>query len=214
MKPSLLSATIIFFLLPGAFLHSVPAEAASAPAYPPHVVPNTELRVLPRTRPDRLYQLQIALPADFKKHPEMKYPVVFVADGYWAFTTVAAICANLTYGKNVPPMLVVGLGYAGDNPDYDKLRGTDLLPVISTHPRIGACSNRKLDSPFSEPAAAKRTLVSMNTFTSACAYRRSRTLPSQPRPVRSSVRWSPSEYHAWGPLRLAEGKGRLRTLLR
>ena len=112
-------------------MHSVPAEAASAPAYPPHVVPNTELRVLPRTRPDRLYQLQIALPADFKKHPEMKYPVVFVADGYWAFTTVAAICANLTYGKNVPPMLVVGLGYAGDNPDYDKLRGTDLLPVTS-----------------------------------------------------------------------------------
>lgn len=29
------------------------AHADDAPAYPPHVVPNTELRVLPRTRPDR-----------------------------------------------------------------------------------------------------------------------------------------------------------------
>jgi len=131
MKPSLLPATLIFCLLLGASLHCAAAGAASAPAYPPHVVPNTELRVLPRTRPDRLYQLHIALPEGLREHPETKYPVVFVADGYWTFTTVAAICANLTFGKNVPPMLVVGLGYAGDNLDYDKLRGTDLLPVTS-----------------------------------------------------------------------------------
>jgi enterochelin esterase-like enzyme len=106
--------------LPGA--GSLHTEAAAAVSYPPHVVPNTELRVLPRTRSDRLYQLHIALPGSFREHPEKKYPVVFVTDGYWDFTTVVATYGNMVYRKNVPEMLVVGLGYAGKDPDYQKLR--------------------------------------------------------------------------------------------
>ena len=109
-----------------------PAEPVPAPAYPPHIVPNTELRVLPRTRPDRQYQLHIALPSGFREHPEKKYPVVFVTDGYYDFTTVVAIYGNLVFGKNVPPMIVVGLGYAGENLNYDVLRGDDLSPLATT----------------------------------------------------------------------------------
>ncbi len=108
------------------------AEPTAASAYPPHVVPNSELRVLPRTRADRLYQLHIALPASFREHPEKKYPVVFVTDGYWDFTTVAATYGNLCYGKNVPEMLVVGLGYAGENLNYEAMRGDDLSPLAVT----------------------------------------------------------------------------------
>ena len=103
--------------------------AAAAPAYPPHTVAGTELRVLPRTRSDRLYQLHIALPASFHEHPRRKYPVVFVTDGYWDFTTVVATMGNLTYGKNLPEMIVVGLGYAGENLDYNDLRVDDLSPL-------------------------------------------------------------------------------------
>lgn len=103
---------------------------AATRIYPPYVVPNTELRVLPRTRPDRLYQLHIALPASFHEHPEKKYPVVFVTDGYWDFTTVVATYGNMYYGKNLPEMIVVGLGYAGENLDYDRLRRDDLTPML------------------------------------------------------------------------------------
>lgn len=106
----------------------------SAEAYPPHVVPNTELRVLPRTRPDRLYQLHIRLPASFREHPEKKYPVIFVTDGYWNFATMAGICDGLVYGRNLPDVLVVGLGYAGENLDYGKLRGEDLAPFAARGP--------------------------------------------------------------------------------
>jgi hypothetical protein len=106
-------------------------DAPAAAAYPPHKLANTELRVLPRTRPDRLYQLHIAVPDGFREHPERKYPVVFVTDGYWDFTTVVASYGNLFYGKNVPPMLIVGLGYAGENLNYGELRGDDLIPYAA-----------------------------------------------------------------------------------
>jgi len=102
----------------------------AAQAYPPHTVAGTELRVLPRTRPDRLYQLHIALPGSYRDHPGKKYPVVFVTDGYWDFTTVTATVGNLSYGKNLAEMIVVGLGYAGDNLDYNDLRRDDLSPLV------------------------------------------------------------------------------------
>ena len=128
MKPlRLLTAVVVLFA--GAELLRAETAPAAAP-FPPQVVPGTELRVLPRTRPDRLYQLHIALPDSFRSHPEKKYPVVFVTDGYWDFTMVAATAANMAYDKSVPEMLVVGLGYAGDNLDYDMMRADDLNPVV------------------------------------------------------------------------------------
>ena len=100
--------------------------------YPTHVIGGTELRVLPSLRTDRQYQLHVSLPPGFREHPEKTYPVVFVTDGYWDFSTVVAAYGNLFYGKNVPEMLVVGLGYAGENVDYQNLRGDDLSPMMSS----------------------------------------------------------------------------------
>jgi predicted alpha/beta superfamily hydrolase len=128
MKPRHLLTAACLFLLGTDLLRAETGPAA--PAFPPHVVPGTELRVLPRTRPDRLYQLHIALPASFRDHPEKKYPVVFVTDGYWDFTTVVATYGNMVYGKSVPEMLIVGLGYAGENLDYEMLRSDDLSPMV------------------------------------------------------------------------------------
>ncbi len=105
----------------------VGADLAPAPAYPPYVLPNTVCRVLPRTAPDRIYELLISLPASFEKHPERKYPVILVADGYWHFATVASLVGGLTYGKNIPESIVVGLSYAGENLDYANLRSLDLI---------------------------------------------------------------------------------------
>jgi uncharacterized protein len=102
------------------------ADLAPAPAYPPYVMPNTVCRVLPRTVPDRIYELLISLPPSFAEHPERKYPVILVADGYWHFPMVAGLVASLTYGKHIPESIVVGLSYAGENLDYSNLRSLDL----------------------------------------------------------------------------------------
>jgi len=88
-----------------------------------------EIRVLPRSRPDRLYQLKIQVPASFREHPEKKYPVIFVTDGYWCFQGVCEVCVGLTKGKHLPEVIVVGLGYVGENLDYGRLREDDLNPM-------------------------------------------------------------------------------------
>ncbi len=106
-------------------------------AYPPQILRDTEIRVLPRTRPDRQYQLHIGLPASFKANPTKKYPVVFVTDGYYDFPLVLATYSNLTYDRTVPEAIVVGLGYAGDNPDYERLRMDDLMPMALLVGRAG-----------------------------------------------------------------------------
>ncbi len=104
------------------------SDPAPAPAisYPPYVLGNTLCRVLPRTVPDRLYSLYIGLPASFAEHPERKYPLIVVTDGYWAFPGLAATVGGLAYGKHIPESLVVGISYEGENLDYARMRAMDL----------------------------------------------------------------------------------------
>ena len=103
------------------------ADVVPASAYPPYVMQNTVCRVLPRTAPDRLYKLLIGLPASYAEHPERKYPVILVTDGYWSFSGLAANVGSLAYGKHIPESIVVGLSYDGENLDYIKLRAMDLV---------------------------------------------------------------------------------------
>jgi len=110
-------------------LAALKAETEIAPSAGPYVLKDTEIRVLPPTQPDRQYELIIGLPASFKTAPTKIYPVVFVTDGYWDFTTVWATVSNMVYGKNLPEMIVVGLAYAGDNPDVGALKQGDHGPV-------------------------------------------------------------------------------------
>lgn len=100
-----------------------------APTYPPHTIPNSQLRALPKNADGRSYQLHIHLPASFAKEPRRRYPVLYVTDGYWDFATIVSSYNNMAYDKVVPELIVVGLGYAGDNLDYGELRGWELSPV-------------------------------------------------------------------------------------
>jgi predicted alpha/beta superfamily hydrolase len=102
---------------------------AAAPAHPPHVIGNSELRVLPKTAAGRHYQLSVGLPASYAQNPDRRYPVVYVTDGYWDFQKLDAIRGSLTYDKVVPEFIIVGLGYAGENLNYGQLRSWELSPI-------------------------------------------------------------------------------------
>ena len=104
-------------------------QAPAQTAYPPHTIPNTQLRALAKNADGRSYQLHIHLPGSFAKEPKRRYPVLYVTDGYWDFATVVSSYNNLNYDKVVPEFIVVGLGYAGDNLDHGELRGWELSPV-------------------------------------------------------------------------------------
>jgi hypothetical protein len=90
---------------------------------------NTEVRRLARAGNGRDYQLYVGLPDSFADEPEWRYPVLYLCDGYWDFAMVKAIAANLLGDKAMPEILIVGLGYPGDSPNYGRLRRWDLTPA-------------------------------------------------------------------------------------
>ncbi len=103
--------------------------AASAPKFPPHLIPNSELRALPPNVHGRSYQLHVGLPGSYREQPARRYPVVFVTDAYWDFQKIDAIRGSLVYDRLVPEFIVVGLGYVGEGLDYGRLRTWELSPV-------------------------------------------------------------------------------------
>jgi hypothetical protein len=103
--------------------------ADASPSAPPVTLANTQLRALPRAANGRDYQLYVSLPASYGQHPEKRYPVLYVTDGYWDFPLLSAIYGNLFYDQVLPEIIVVGIGYGGANPNYDVLRRYDLTPV-------------------------------------------------------------------------------------
>jgi predicted alpha/beta superfamily hydrolase len=109
------------------------AAALARGPFPRHTLANTEVRVLPRTAAGRAYQLYVALPDSFEAEPEQRYPVLYLCDGYWDFALVSTIVQDLRIDHAMPEVLVVGLGYAGDNPNYGRLRRWDLTPVAATY---------------------------------------------------------------------------------
>jgi predicted alpha/beta superfamily hydrolase len=123
-----MNGTLVPLAALAALLGAPPAVPAQ-PAPPPHVIPNSEIRLLPRDEAGRHYQLHVGLPASYAKEPGRRYPVVYVTDGYWDFAKITTIHGSLVYDKVVPEFVTVGIGYAGESPDYDRLRRWELSPV-------------------------------------------------------------------------------------
>jgi uncharacterized protein len=97
---------------------------------PKHVVlENTELRTIHSAVTGRDYLLYIGYPDSYAAHPERKYPVVYVTDGYWNFVKVQSIGSSLWYDKVVPDYIVVGIGYAGENVVYQNERMYEFTPT-------------------------------------------------------------------------------------
>jgi|WetSurMetagenome_2_1015567.scaffolds.fasta_scaffold34866_1 uncharacterized protein len=117
-------ALIVFALAAG----TATAQTA-APDYPPVTIGNSQLRVLPPTPAGRHYQLYVGLPASYATETSRKYPVVYVTDGYWDFQKLDAIRGGLVYDRVAPEFIIVGIGYAGEKPDYNTLRTWELTPV-------------------------------------------------------------------------------------
>jgi len=112
--------------------------AQSDPPYPPHAIPGSELRVLPVDEAGRHYQLSIGLPASYAEEASRRYPVVYVTDGYWDFQKLDAIRGALVFDKVVPEFIIVGMGYAGKDLDYGRLRSWELSPLrFDDNPETG-----------------------------------------------------------------------------
>jgi predicted alpha/beta superfamily hydrolase len=102
---------------------------STRPVYPAHVLEGTQVRDLDSELTGKRHRLLISLPPSFDSEPGRRYPVLYVLDGQWDFSLVMSLSGGLRYDQVLPEMLIVGLTWAGEKPDYDALRADDYLPT-------------------------------------------------------------------------------------
>ncbi|HVZ34718.1 MAG TPA: alpha/beta hydrolase-fold protein [Polyangiaceae bacterium] len=97
------------------------------------MIENSELIDLHSEQTGRDYELIVGVPGSYAKEPDRRYPVLYLLDGQWDFNLINTLSGGLRYDKVAPEFLVVGITYAGAQPDYEKLRAEDYTPTRS-HP--------------------------------------------------------------------------------
>ena len=112
-------------LLGAAFLFVALATFSRAD---PFVLANTDYRTLPVSANGRTYTLSVSLPSSYASNPTRRYPVIYFADAYWDFPLFCMSTGNLAVDSLIPDVILVGLGYAGANPDVNALRQIDFTP--------------------------------------------------------------------------------------
>jgi predicted alpha/beta superfamily hydrolase len=96
---------------------------------PRYTLEGTEVRVVHSDLTGKDHELIIGLPPSFAKEPTRQYPVLYLLDGQWDFALLNTLSGGLRYDQVMPEMLIVGLSYAGTEPDYDALRADDYTPT-------------------------------------------------------------------------------------
>ena len=97
-------------------------------SHPPVPMLGTELRELTSSINGRDYHIYVHLPGGYAESEE-SYPVLYLLDGQWDFKMLASIYGGLRFDMFVPDMIIVGITYGGESPDYDKLRAMDYSPT-------------------------------------------------------------------------------------
>jgi uncharacterized protein len=100
--------------------------AASNSALPRVTLPNSEVRTLKSVNTGRTYDLYIRLPEEYT--PNRQYPVLYLLDGQWDFKLLDSIYGGLYYDQFIPEIIIVGITYSGDSPNYETLRAIDYTP--------------------------------------------------------------------------------------
>jgi len=116
----------VLALLAASFWFIASAQAGDARAV---TIANSEVRTMKSASTGRTYDLYIHKPAGFDENADKKYPVLYLLDGQWDFQLLASVVGGLVYDKWMPDIVVVGITYSGDHPDYDALRAMDYTPT-------------------------------------------------------------------------------------
>jgi uncharacterized protein len=97
--------------------------------YPPVTLPNSEVRMLESSIVNDTNQLSIALPFDYDQS-DAHYPVVYAAPANPDIFILWTIASELSYSQEMPPLIIVGIGYPTDDPfDLLRLRVRDHMPA-------------------------------------------------------------------------------------
>ncbi len=95
---------------------------------------NTEARILKSAHIGEEYQIGVWLPFSHAIS-DQTYPVLYVTDGDYAFGLATGLIPTLIGTKEIPEILVVGIGYnhLSGYDAFERLRARDMLPPGFVH---------------------------------------------------------------------------------
>jgi predicted alpha/beta superfamily hydrolase len=97
--------------------------------YPAVTIPGSEVRkITSKIVAGQEYELHIMLPAGYKA-ADKKYPVVYLMDSQWDFSLVTGLYGQYYYDGFIPELIIVGVTWGGEHPNYDSLRIRDYSPT-------------------------------------------------------------------------------------
>jgi predicted alpha/beta superfamily hydrolase len=113
--------------------HIFSQEKTSPSAQPPEVeIAGTQLLTIHSSIANQEYVLDINLPRGYDDTTKA-FPVLYLLDAQWDFPLIQALYGQQYYDGFVPGIVIVGITWGGNNPDYDKLRARDLTPTDINH---------------------------------------------------------------------------------
>jgi len=96
---------------------------------PPEVsIAGTQLLTMSSSICHQDYVLYINLPRGYGDTTKT-FPVLYLLDAQWDFPLIQALYGQQYYDGFVPGIVIVGITWGGENPDYDKRRAFDLTPT-------------------------------------------------------------------------------------
>jgi predicted alpha/beta superfamily hydrolase len=124
----LLVICILFSLAVSACAQQTPTPEAAISTYPKVTLPDTELRTIRSSATGQSYDIYVLLPTEYSS--SKAYPVLYVLDGQWDFKLLDSVYGGLLYDGFVPEMIIVGVTYSGESPNYNALRAMDYTPSL------------------------------------------------------------------------------------
>src|SRR3982751_4089425 len=94
---------------------------------PPVAIPNTQIRKLPSVVVGVVYKLYVKLPVDYDQ--KRSYDMIFTLDPEYSFAIESNITDHLVQRNDLPPVIIIGIGYDVDN--YRVNRTRDYTPTKS-----------------------------------------------------------------------------------
>ncbi len=122
---------IIYSILFIFYCSGIPAQdldSSNSPILPKVEIAGTQLLKIHSDIVNQDYDLYINLPANYSDTSK-GYPVVYLLDAQWDFSLVSAIYGEQYYDGFLPGLIIVGITWGGDNPNYDTLRARDFTPI-------------------------------------------------------------------------------------
>jgi predicted alpha/beta superfamily hydrolase len=117
--------------------------ATQQAAFPPATLFGTHVRNIPSAIVDQEYEISVMLPPDYDTAPEKSYPVAYILDGDYGFSFTAHSGYFHMVGGDLPPMIIIGIGWHIQSfDDWSLRRNRDFVPEpIDMLPGSGGAAN-------------------------------------------------------------------------